>query len=198
MVPRLIAYSLVLISLCSRPSAPLTSGSALRRTCSSGFQPHFRQQAVVRFMQAFPLFGRPHGIPGRPSFFSSGILNLLYVNPEPGSHEFPVSQILLCPGRPGLDVLDDELSTEFVRKVRRVPHCADALASLGDVSLLQGELRLQAQIGDNASPEHHHQLVIPPRLLLAVEPDPGPLRPLVVVLRIPPAPLAKGSWRRSA
>ena len=60
------------------------------------------------------------------------------------------------------------------------------------------ELRLQPQFRDDPGPQHHHQLVVPPRLLAAVEPDPGPLGWRVAVLRIPLAPLVKGSWRRSA
>lgn len=70
-VPRLIAYSLVLIFLCSRPSPLFLNGSALRRACSSGFQPHRSQKSGASFAywQAFPPFGRPHTACGLLSFF---------------------------------------------------------------------------------------------------------------------------------
>lgn len=81
-VPRLIAYSLVLISLCSRPSSLFLNGSALRRACSSGFQPHRSQKSGASFAywQAFPPFGRPHPACGLLSFFLPACLNLLYVD----------------------------------------------------------------------------------------------------------------------
>lgn len=70
-VPWLIAYSLVLMSLCSRPSSLFLNGSALRRACSSGFQPHRSQKSGASFAywQAFPPFGRPHPACGLLSFF---------------------------------------------------------------------------------------------------------------------------------
>ena len=67
-----------------------------------------------------------------------------------------------------------------------------------NVRLLQRELRLQAQVGDDPGPQHDHQLVIAPGLLLAVERDIAARGLPTAVLRLPLAPLAKGSWRRSA
>lgn len=124
------------MSLCRSPSAFSVSGSACRRACSSGFQPHRAQRSGASFAygQALPCFGSPHA--SRKLSFFSGMLDLLDLNPEFGPHEFAVPQILLCPRRLCLHIFDDELAAEFVRKVRRVPDRADPLPGLCHIRFL--------------------------------------------------------------
>lgn len=61
------------MSLCRSPSAFSVSGSACRRACSSGFQPHRAQRSGASFAygQALPCFGRPHTSRGLLSFFQA-------------------------------------------------------------------------------------------------------------------------------
>lgn len=75
MYPRLIAYASGRMSLWYRPSAPFTSGSALRLSRSSGFQPHRLQSSGASFdhRQSVPLFpartGRLHFF--LPAYYTS-------------------------------------------------------------------------------------------------------------------------------
>ena len=59
------------MSLCRSPSAFSVSGSACRRACSSGSQPHRAQRTGASFAygQALPCFGSPHASRGLLSFF---------------------------------------------------------------------------------------------------------------------------------
>nr|DAL40467.1 MAG TPA_asm: hypothetical protein [Caudoviricetes sp.] len=162
--------------LCCHPPASVAHVSASDSTCTAAHV--LRQRARI--------------------LCSHQASHLLYIDPVLGSHHLPVAQILLRPRRPALYIFHHQLPAEPVRKVRRVADRADALSALREIALLQCKLWLQPQIRDDAAAQHHHQLVVAPRLLLAVKADRAALCLLASVFRFPLAPLRKGSWRRSA
>ena len=112
-------------------------------------------------------------------------------------HHFSLHSILFCLGRSAFHILHHQRPARFpvsvykrrllVCKICPIPDCPHPSALAVCVGFLQGEVHLQPQIADFPGPLQRGQLVVPPRLLLAVEMQDRPagrhpLGRLVVVL----------------